>query len=126
MRFWRIVAITLLCCLADGIVRGFFWGVDNRAWLYFTWLILTVGDIFYYVIFVIAFEVINSRFNQSQSTKFSILISFTLAVICFFLFGSLRFWTLEQKTTMGFAYGLIGILYGYLYANWVIRISDYD
>lgn len=124
MRFWKTVAIILLCCFIDGIVRGFFWGVDNRAWLYFTWLILSVGDIFYYILFAIAFEAINSRFNLRQSTKFSIIVSFTLTVICFFIFGSLRFWTSEQKTIMGFAYGLIGILYGYLYASWIARTNN--
>ncbi|MCC5612630.1 hypothetical protein LC612_39550 [Nostoc sp. CHAB 5834] len=127
VRFWKIVAITLLCCLADGITRSFLpsWGVDNRAWLFYTLMILLVGDIFYYILFVIAFELINARLNPNRSSKFSIILSLILAVICFFLFGSLRFWTLEQKTIMGLAYGLIGILYGYLYANWVNTKSDY-
>ncbi|GAB3900642.1 hypothetical protein [Spirosoma agri] len=127
-RFVKIAGITVLCCLIDGIARSLLpgWGLDHRAWLYYTLLILTVGDIFYYLLFVVAFELINARFNRRQSTRFSISISFVLAVVCFFLFSSLRFWTVEQKTIMGFTYGLIGILYGYLYAHWVPATSHSD
>ncbi|WP_019986995.1 hypothetical protein [Rudanella lutea] len=124
MRLLKIVGIVLLCCIADGIARSFIpgWG-GKGAWFYYILKILTVGDIFFYLIFVLAFELINSRLNR-QSAIQSIFISTALAVVCFLLFGPSRFWTLEQKTIMGFAYGMIGILYGYLHYKWASTVND--
>lgn len=125
MRFFKITGITLMCCLADGIARSFLpgWG-GSMSWLYYTMLILFVGDIFYYAVFAIAFELVNKQLQHQRSAKLSIFIGSTLALICFMIFGSLRFWTNEQRTIMSLAYGIIGCLYGYLYYKWVGLIQQ--
>ncbi|GAB3710835.1 hypothetical protein GCM10027592_47890 [Spirosoma flavus] len=122
MRFFKTVGIILICCVADGIARSFLPGLGgSMAWLYYTVMILGIGDIGYYVLFAVIFELIAFPLQRTNQAAWVYIITGALiASILFFIAGSQRFYRPEQITTMGGVYPLLGGLYGFLYTRWIL------
>ena len=127
MRLAKILGIILICCLVDGFARSFLiegirvgLGGLLVSTLYYTTLILGVGDIFYYIVFALTFELVYSRFQRREYANLAIFIGGLLALACFLLFGSQRFYISGQMVFMAFAYGIIGSLYGFLHHKWIV------
>jgi hypothetical protein len=122
-RLAKTAGILLLCSSIDALARSFvfFGSIDLGQWAYALIMLLFVGDSVYYLLFAFLFSRTAVYYQRhSRPSWVYKLTSAGLALLLFVLFGSQRFYTVNQLWMMGIVYALIGWLYGGLWYEWLV------